>query len=126
MQEQEEVQWKERWEVSQDHSWTVPGPEAKVPRAARENLPQAKEKGQEIGHTGSNNPRYCNWEHVAMAKKRRSARRRSNPYMKCMSGPKGQIHKEREKLKREEHIKTLTPKQSGVALSRAAKFCSKK
>jgi len=43
--------------------------------------------------------------------------------MKCMSGKEGQIHKERKKLMEDKHVKTLTPKQSGEAFSKAAKFC---
>lgn len=60
-----------------------------------------------------------------MAKKRKSvtAKTKKNPYMKCMSGKEGQIHKERKKLMEDKHVKTLTPKQSGEAFSKAAKFC---
>jgi len=59
----------------------------------------------------------------AMAKRRKSTV--GNHYHNCMSGKTGEIHKQREKLKKEIHKHKFTPHQAGQALSRAAKICSR-
>lgn len=46
-------------------------------------------------------------------------------YHECMSGPNGEIHKQREKLKKQLHKTKLTPHQAGLALSRGAKICKR-
>ena len=60
-----------------------------------------------------------------MAKRKKSVRTGKNPYLKCMSGPNGQIHKERVKLKQKLHTTKLTPKQAGLAMKNAAKVCKR-
>lgn len=66
-----------------------------------------------------------------MARRRKSSI--GNSYHDCMSGKEGQIHKERVIRKKELCEKQgkkvcnikLTPKDAGLALSRAAKVCKR-